>query len=118
MATSSHFTDYGTPGEHRLTVRISGAQDIFRFAINMLNMQVEFFEHGRGALVELREALGADRFDPMAKSLLGEQYYGQMKSYFERSTICAACDSELADGEPRRPLPLGRVVGKSCDEEF
>jgi len=71
--------------EVRLT--LTGPHDIFRFAINMLRSQVEFCEAGIKVLAQLRDSMGADRFDPMGRSMLGietfEKYLGH--GYFTRS---------------------------------
>jgi hypothetical protein len=102
-------------GDLRLTVTLIGGHDIFRFAVNMLSQQVEFFRAGRVALVELREALTPDRFDPMARSLLGEDRHAKLSRYFLRDTFCVACERELADNDKRRPLTHAQVVCASCD---
>ncbi len=98
----------------RLTITLVGTHDIFRFAVNMLSQQVEFFRAGRTVLVELREALTPDRFDPWARLLLGEDRYAQLAHCFERDTYCVTCERDLGEGKGRK-LPQAQVICTSCD---
>ena len=75
-------TAYARP-DPEVTIRLVGASDIFRFAINMLSMQVEFCAEGRRILMALRGSLGADRFDLMAAGLLGERRHAELAHYWE-----------------------------------
>lgn len=101
--------------ESRLQIELVGTSDIFRFAVNMLGHQVEFMAAGRAILVELREAVGPDRFDPWAVSMLGADRYEILSPYFLRDADCVACERDLGEDYPRRKLPGAKVVCIDCD---
>lgn len=90
-------------GDSVATIRLVHATEIFRFCVNLLDDQTEFHTAGRGILVQLREHLGADRFDPMAKSLLGEDRYARLAQCFERDSHCCACEKEIRSSAKRWP---------------
>lgn len=64
-----------------MTITITGGQDIFRFALNMLDDQVEFCEAGSEILTSLRGSLGPARFDPMARSMLGAEKFEKLAGW-------------------------------------
>lgn len=104
-------------GESRLTIELVGSTDVLRFAVNMLSHQVEFCQAGRVILVELRERIGADRFDPWATSMLGAERFEKLRPhYMERDTHCVVCEREVADDEPRRALSQAQIVCADCDD--
>jgi len=82
LETRFDTTEHGDP---RLTITLTGAHDLFRFAVNMLDDQCEFSRAGRQSLAQLRDHLGADRFDSWARSMLGEHRYLRLRDggYFE-----------------------------------
>lgn len=96
----------------QLTITLVGNSDIFRFAVNMLNDQVEFMEVGRGVLVEMRERVGAKRFDGWVRPMLGEQRFKQLQPYMRRDTHCVVCQRRPVDRKVR--LPLARVACRGC----
>ena len=102
--------------ECTLTINVRGATDVFRFAVNMLDDQVEICELGRIALVELSEAMGADRFDTMARSMLGQPRYLRLRDggYFSRDTHCAACEAVIDEPADRTPIKRAQVLCKDC----
>lgn len=104
------------PSELTLTVTVTGATDVFRFAVNMLDDQVEICQLGRIALVELGEAMGADRFDTMARSMLGNPRYLRLRDggYFSRDMHCAACEVVIEEPVERTPISRAQVLCKDC----
>lgn len=101
--------------EPRLALELVGSHEIFRFAVNMLDDQVEFCEAGRIIIVELREMVGPERFDPWARNLLGQERHDRLAAYFLRDGHCVSCERELDAGETRRPLKNAAVICKDCD---
>lgn len=101
--------------EPRLNLELVGTTDVFRFAVNMLDDQVEFCKAGCVILVELREMVGADRFDPWAKQMLGDPTYDKLSPYFLRDTHCCVCEQELHPAATRRKLPQAQVICLDCD---
>jgi hypothetical protein len=97
-----------------MTLRLEGPHDIFRFAVNMLHQQVEFGAAGRAMLVELRDHLTPDRFDPMARSLLGDDRYAKLRDRFERDRFCSSCDKELKPGAKFAAVSGARALCKPC----
>lgn len=73
-------------GDPALTITLTGGHDLLRFAVNMLDDQCEFSRAGREALAKLRAHLTPERFDPWARSMLGEHRYRRLHDggYFER----------------------------------
>jgi hypothetical protein len=110
----------GSPNECTLTVQVRGATDVFRFAVNMLDDQVEICQLGRIALVELSEAMGADKFDTMARSILGNPRYLRLRDggFFTRDQHCAACDTVIDDPADRTPVRRAQVLCKDCARHF
>jgi 1,6-anhydro-N-acetylmuramate kinase len=72
MKTSFRVDEHGTPV---FGLTIDGAHDILRFALNMLDDQVEFCREGRIALAKLRDHMGHDRFDAWAPTLMGRERF-------------------------------------------
>jgi hypothetical protein len=97
------FAGGDTHRDSKATITIDGGQDIFRLCINALNWQCEFGEGARGVLVQLREHLTPDRFDPMARSLLGDHQYERLADRFERDAFCCACEQEISPRAKRWP---------------
>lgn len=96
----------------RLTITLTGNSDIFRFALNMLDDQCEFSEVGRGVLVEMRERVGAKRFDEWVRPILGDKRFKRLQPYMRRDTHCSACGLRPVDRKVR--LPLARVLCRGC----
>lgn len=96
----------------RLTITLTGNSDIFRFALNMLDDQVEFCEVGRGVLVEMRERVGAKRFDDWVRPILGDDRFKRLMPYMRRDTHCVVCERRPVDRRVR--LPLARVACRRC----
>jgi len=97
-----------------MELRLTGGQDIFRFAINMLDDQVEFCEAGRSMLVQLREDLTPARFDPMARSMLGAERHEKLRSYFERDQFCAACEVHFVSGDKYARIEAAKALCSAC----
>lgn len=93
---------------------LTGWQSIFRFTVNLLNCQVDIASSARVVLVDMREHMGADRFDPMARSLLGEDRYNRICDRFERSWNCVGCDREVRVGWRYAPTDDGGSVCAAC----
>ncbi len=64
-------------GNLRLRIELVGPHAIFRFAVNMLDQQCEFARAGELKLRALRQQMGRERFDPMAKQMLGLDRYNR-----------------------------------------
>lgn len=116
MSASYRFEKAESYRDCRANITIDGGQDVFRFMVNMLDAQVEFHELARGVLVELREHLTSKRFDPMAKSLLGEQMYKRYAPHFQRSEICCACEQHIKG--KRWPAGGYRAFCKACSAAY
>lgn len=97
-----------------MVVKVDGPMDIFRFAINMLNWQTEFGAAARHVLVELRDHMTPERFDPMARSLLGDRYE-KLADRFERYWHCRCCDEPIRVGAKYAPTSdAGAVCARCC----
>lgn len=118
MNARFEFVPGDTHRDSTATITITGGQDIFRLAINALNWQVEFGEGARGLLVQLREHLTPERFDPMARSLLGEPRYTQLADRFERSPFCCACEQEIGPRAKRWPAEGARSLCYQCMRRY
>jgi hypothetical protein len=101
-------------GDDVATIRLTHSTEIFRFCVNLLDDQIQFHEAGRALLVPLREHLTPERFDPMAKSLLGEDRYKRLAEYFERDAFCCACEKNLTGNRKRHPAGGHRAVCSAC----
>lgn len=104
-------------GDSKADLTLVGAHDIFRFAINMIGWQVEFGSAGRALLVQLREQMGADRFDTMAKTMLGEDGYTRYADRFERNPHCAACQADLTRRK-RYPATGAESLCRDCSRLY
>jgi hypothetical protein len=91
-------------GDAKAELVLHSAHDIFRFAINMLGWQCEFGAAGRALLVQLREQMGAGRFDAMATTMLGADGYARFAGRFERDPQCVVCAADLST---RKRYPAG-----------
>lgn len=58
-------------GEIELAIRVTGIQDIYRFASHMLTGQVEFCREGRAALWSLRNRIEARQWNYMLTMMGG-----------------------------------------------
>jgi hypothetical protein len=96
----------------RLTITLTGNSDIVRFALNMLDDQCEFSEVGRGVLVEIRERVGAKRFDEWVRPMLGAERFKKLTPFMRRDTHCVVCERRPVDRKVR--LPLARVACRRC----
>lgn len=65
----------------KVTIELSGSHDIVRFLNNMTDWQVDIARQAREALYQLRREIGAARFDPWAKEVLGEQRFEQLRNW-------------------------------------
>ena len=117
MSATFDFKGGDTYRDSKATITIDGGQDIFRLAVNALHWQTEFGEGARGLLVQLREHLTPDRFDPMARSMLGERYE-QLAQYFERDSICCACDRTIGPRAKRWPASGHRAFCYGCNRAY
>lgn len=59
-------------GDLVLTVKVTGASDIYRFADGMTRLQSEFCQKGRLALRSLYKALGRERFLQLDSYMYGD----------------------------------------------
>ncbi len=114
MSAKFDFTGGDTHRDSTATITIDGGQDIFRLCVNALHWQTEFGYGARGILVRLREHLTPARFDPMARSLLGEQKYKELAHYFERDSICCACERTIAPRAKRWPAKGAQAFCYRC----
>lgn len=58
-------------GDVQLVIRVTGTQDVYRFASHMLTGQCEFAEAGTRALRSLRRQIPREHWDYMLRSLGG-----------------------------------------------
>ncbi len=109
-----HNLDSNIHQEPRLGLELVGAHEIFRFAVNMLDDQIEFMRRGRVIIVELREMVG-DKFEPFARRTLGNERYDKLAPhYFTRDAHCIVCEQDAPGG---RPLANAQIICKGCDTE-
>ena len=118
MSAKFGFDGGDTYRDSRATIVIDGGQDIFRLAVNALHWQTEFGAGARGILVQLREHLTPDRFDPMARSLLGADQYAKLAHYFERDSICCACERTIAPRAKRWPAQGAQAFCYQCKRRY
>lgn len=118
MSAEFEFTAGDTYRDSSATITITGGQDIFRLAVNALTWQTEFGDGARGLLVQLREHLTPERFDPMARSLLGADQYARLADYFERDQFCCACDKEIPRRAKRWPAGGHRAFCYACNRVY
>ncbi len=93
---------------------LTGPHAIFRFSINLLFHQIDIASSARPVLVDLREHMGAGRFDAMARSMMGDEQFARHRYQFERSWDCAACEEEIKVGAPYAPTLDGGAACKRC----
>lgn len=58
-------------GELQLTIKVTGIQDVYRFASHMLTGQTEFAKQGELALRSLRRQIPRENWVHMLRSLAG-----------------------------------------------
>lgn len=109
-----HVMDRNVHNEHRLKLELVSAHDIFRFAVNMLDDQVEFSQAGHVILVELRESMDLAQFDAWATRILGQERHDKLAPYFLRDDHCIACERHVEDGQPRQRLKDARIACADC----
>jgi hypothetical protein len=108
-----HVLDRNIHREPRLSLEMEGAHEIFRFAVNMLDDQVEFCAAGRAIIVELREVVG-EKFDPWAEMILGAGRYKKLAPYFLRDSHCLVCERDIPAGEPFEKASNAQAVCAGC----
>ncbi len=69
-------------GDPQVTITLTGGHDIFRFAVNMLDDQVEYHAEGRRLLARLRKHMGVKPFEDFALRLLTEYRFRMLRPYF------------------------------------
>jgi hypothetical protein len=99
-------------------IQLDGPYVIFRFLVNVLHQQVEFAAAARAALVELRDHMGADRFDPMARSLLGDDRYEKLRGRFLRNFSCVSCERDIRVGMRYAPTDDAGAACAACCKGF
>jgi hypothetical protein len=65
------------PGEMVLTITITGAHDIYRFAHHMLTGQVEFYSRGRKIIAALKRRMDAGQWRYLDRSMGGWRMRGE-----------------------------------------
>lgn len=71
MALTKRVSTNRKTGELQLVVKVTGPQDIYRFASHMLTGQCEFADAGVRALRSLRRKIPRDSWTYMLRSLAG-----------------------------------------------
>jgi hypothetical protein len=102
-------------GSTLAVLQLEGPSQIFRFMVNLLGAQVEFGAAARAVLVDLRDQMTPALFDPMARSLLGQDRYEKIRHDFLRNWTCRGCENTIYVG--RRYAPdhdAGAVCAKCC----
>jgi hypothetical protein len=97
-----------------MVIMVDAPTDIFRFAINMLDWQCEFGSAARAVLVELRDHMTPERFDPMARMMLGDTRYEQLRDRFERHWDCVSCEKDIRPGWKYAPTHDAGAVCAAC----
>lgn len=120
MSASYVFEPAESYRDARAQLVLDGPQDIFRLMVNLLSAQVEFHDLARGVLVELREHLKPQRFDPMAESLLGTPTFKAYSSngYFQRDDHCCACEKRITARMKRWPAGGHRAFCFDCHKVY
>lgn len=95
-------------------IHLEGWHAIFRFAVNMLNQQIDIARTGESILVPMREHMTPARFDPMARQMLGEDWYAKTRDRFERSWDCQGCEKEIRIGGRYCPTDDAGSVCAAC----
>lgn len=93
---------------------LEGCQSIFRFAVKLLSHQIDIARAGEAILVPMREHMTPARFDPMARSLLGEHRYEKLRDGFERSWHCQGCEKYIRVGWRYYPTDDAGSVCAAC----
>ncbi len=96
------------------TIHLDGPHSIFRFMVNLLNCQLDIGGAAAAVLVDLRDHMGADRFDPMARSLLGDDRYAKLHTRFERDFSCDGCQKDIQVGHRYVPTADAGAVCAAC----
>lgn len=117
MSATFSFTGGDTYRDSKATITIEGGHDIFRLAVNALHWQTEFGDGACGLLVQLREHLTPDRFDPMARSMLGDRYEA-LAHYFERDSVCCACEKAIGPKAKRWPARGHQAFCYRCNRVY
>jgi hypothetical protein len=105
----------GGPGEDPAAVfHLEGWHSIFRFTVNLLHQQVDIAAGARPVLVEMREHMTPARFDPMARQILGDDRYNQLRDWFERCWSCRGCGKDIRVGWKYAPTSDGGAVCAAC----
>lgn len=105
----------GTGGRSSTAIiQLESPHDIFRFTINMLGQQCDIYAAGRAVLVDLRDHMTPERFDPMARSLLGDDRYEKLRRQFQRDFSCAGCEKDIRVGAKYAPTNESGAVCAAC----
>lgn len=108
-------------GEGRSTtavIQLDGAREIFRFAVNMLYQQCDIASAARSVLVDLRDHITPEHFDPMARELLGDDRYSKLRDRFQRDFTCDGCEKTVRFGARYAPNNNAGAVCASCCKGF
>lgn len=101
----------------RAVIALEGPHDIFRFMVNMLGWQCEFGSAARGVLVDMRDHLGFEQFDSMARALLGGSYE-KLAGRFLRDYDCDNCGKTIRVGGRYWPTREAGAVCVGCCRGF
>jgi hypothetical protein len=121
LPTTGRMATFRPGGDGRTStaiIQLEGAHDIFRFMVNLLGCQIDIAHAARSVLVGLRDHMGPGRFDPMARSLLGDQHYERLRDRFERTWECTACGKGIRPGRWYAPTEDADAVCAACCKGF
>lgn len=105
----------GGPGHDPFVViHVYSWRSIFRLTVNMLSQQSDISQAARGVLVDMRDDMTPERFDPMALEMLGKDHYDRLKDRFERSWECVACYNDVNPGRKYAPTNDATVICANC----
>jgi hypothetical protein len=99
-------------------IQLEGPYAIFRFMVNLLGHQVDIGSAGRAVLVDLRDHMTPERFDLMARSLLGADRYEKLRDRFERDWDCDGCEQTIRVGRRYAPTDNAGAVCAACCKGF
>ncbi len=110
---SAYLPDHAGQGPTAV-IHLQGWSTIFRFAVNLLEQQVDIARAGKAVLVPLREHMTPARFDPMARQMLGDNRYSRLRDQFERSWDCQGCERDIRVGWRYYPTDDAGSICAAC----
>lgn len=121
LPTTGRMATFRPGAEGRSTtavIQLESAHSIFRFMVNMLHQQVDIGSAARAVLVDLRDHMTPEHFDPMALTLLGADRYEKLRDRFERNWDCVSCEQTVRVGGRYAPTDDAGAACAGCCKGF